>query len=115
MRNLLFIGLLSILWMPHFSYAADNTQSQHVSVQRQASARSHSKIHHVTPVDMNHANATQLTSLKGIGVKKANAILAFRQTHGVFKNVDQLANVKGIGKKGLLRLQTNNPGRIQLN
>ncbi|WP_428738925.1 ComEA family DNA-binding protein [Sulfurimonas sp.] len=50
-------------------------------------------------VDINTANADSLASLKGVGEKKAKAIVMYRQTHGCFKNIDALQNVKGIGEK----------------
>ncbi len=50
-------------------------------------------------VNINTADAQTLTKLKGIGPKKAEAIVAFRKANGAFKSVDQLADVKGIGAK----------------
>ena len=49
-------------------------------------------------VDINSAGKKELSSLTGIGAKKADTILEYRKTK-CFKNVDELANVKGIGKK----------------
>ncbi len=49
-------------------------------------------------VDINNASAKELSSLKGIGAKKAKAIVSFRKGH-CFKSVDELVKVKGIGKK----------------
>ncbi len=49
-------------------------------------------------VDINNASAKELSSLKGVGAKKAEAIVSFRKGH-CFKSVDELAKVKGIGKK----------------
>jgi len=51
------------------------------------------------PVNINTASVEQLTELNGIGEAKAKAIVAYRDEHGAFKSVDQLANVKGIGLK----------------
>lgn len=52
-------------------------------------------------ININTADAQALTKLKGIGPKKAEAIVAFRKANGGFKTVDQLADVKGIGAKTL--------------
>lgn len=50
------------------------------------------------PVDLNKASATELAEgLNGIGQAKAEAIVAYRQTHGPFTSLDQLSEVKGIG------------------
>lgn len=51
-------------------------------------------------VDINRADAKTLAqNLKGVGDKKARAIIKYRQQHGRFKNINQLLNIKGIGKK----------------
>jgi len=49
-------------------------------------------------VDINNASAKELSSLKGVGAKKAEAIVSFRKGY-CFKSVDELSKVKGIGKK----------------
>jgi len=52
------------------------------------------------PVNINTADAGTISSnLKGIGMSKAQAIIAYRKTHGDFKSVYDLAKVKGIGEK----------------
>ena len=57
-----------------------------------------------TPVDVNHADAATIAgSLDGIGMSKAQAIVAWRDSHGAFKSVDDLRQVKGIGDKTLER------------
>lgn len=51
-------------------------------------------------VNVNTADAdTIASSLKGVGAKKAAAIVAYREEHGSFKTADELVNVKGIGAK----------------
>lgn len=50
-------------------------------------------------VDLNGADAPTLQrELSGIGEAKANAIVAYRETNGPFASVDELLEVKGIGK-----------------
>ncbi|HJP99886.1 MAG TPA: helix-hairpin-helix domain-containing protein [Rhodanobacteraceae bacterium] len=57
-----------------------------------------------TPVNVNKADAqTIASSLDGVGLAKAQAIVAYRKAHGAFKNVDDVGNVKGIGTKTLAR------------
>jgi len=53
-----------------------------------------------SPVNINTATAQQIsTALMGIGLKKAEAIVAYREKHGPFKSVSELENVYGIGAK----------------
>lgn len=54
-------------------------------------------------LDVNRASRTQLMSLPGIGEARADAILAYRQEHGPFQNVQQLLKVPGIGPAVLRR------------
>ena len=50
------------------------------------------------PVNVNSASAEEIAeSLKGVGLSKAAAIVAYRETNGQFKHMDELVNVKGIG------------------
>ncbi len=51
----------------------------------------------VLALDINTASVEELTSLKGIGVKKAEAIVAYRTSNKCFKSLEELQNVKGIG------------------
>lgn len=51
-------------------------------------------------VNINQANAKTLAmNLKGVGDKKAKAIIKYRKKYGRFKNINELINVKGIGEK----------------
>ena len=55
-------------------------------------------------LDINKADAAQLTSLPGVGIKKAEEIIKYRELNGNFKNVDELVNVKGIGVKMVAKI-----------
>ena len=41
---------------------------------------------------------TLITAIDGVGEKKAEAIIAYREENGGFKSVNDLVNVKGIGQ-----------------
>ena len=52
------------------------------------------------PVNINQASADVLaSSLDGVGIKKAEAIVVYRQSHGDFSSAEDLLQVKGIGEK----------------
>lgn len=51
-------------------------------------------------VNINTADEeTLVAELRGIGVKRAKAILSYRSEHGPFKSIDDLVKIKGISKK----------------
>lgn len=52
-------------------------------------------------VDINRASKEDLERLPGIGPKTAEAIIAYRESHGPFRRVEDLLQVKGIGPKKL--------------
>lgn len=52
----------------------------------------------VNKVNINTASAEELKDLlNGVGLKKAQAIVAYREQHGKFTAAEQLTEVKGIG------------------
>jgi competence protein ComEA len=63
-------------------------------------------------VDLNGADAPTLQrELAGVGEAKAKAIVAYREVNGPFASVDELLEVKGIGKEILDR----NREKLQVN
>ena len=55
-------------------------------------------------VSINHASKQELISVKGIGEKSADAIIAYRTLHP-FKSVSELTEVKGFGEKKLKKIE----------
>jgi competence protein ComEA len=63
------------------------------------------------PVNVNVADARTLQKeLVGIGPAKAQAIVTAREKNGPFKTLDEVARVKGVGKK----LVDRNRGNLRL-
>jgi len=59
---------------------------------------SFSSLLYAAQVNINTADADTLSNeLSGIGQSKAEAIVAYRDQHGPYKQLEDLANVKGIG------------------
>ncbi|MDB4261098.1 helix-hairpin-helix domain-containing protein [Porticoccaceae bacterium] len=62
-------------------------------------------------VNINSASAVDIAKvLKGVGLKTAEAIVAYRDANGTFKSLESIAMVKGIGSKTLKK----NSARILL-
>ena len=57
-------------------------------------------------VNINTAMLEELQTIKGIGKKKAEAILQYRKEHGAFRTKEDLLQVKGIGKKALEAIES---------
>lgn len=56
------------------------------------------------PIDVNRADAQLLAdSLNGIGLKKAEAIVAWREKNGEFSSIEQMLAVKGIGESFVVK------------
>ena len=64
----------------------------------------------IEAVSINSADAKMLAKLPGIGKKKAQAIVNYRDENGVFTSLEDLAKVKGIGKKVMSKLE----GKVKL-
>jgi competence protein ComEA len=55
-------------------------------------------------ININTASSEQLVIIKGIGIKKAQTIIAYRQQNGDFVSFEQLLKVKGIGQSTLVKM-----------
>jgi len=56
-------------------------------------------------ININTAGAKELQEVPGIGEKKAQAIISFRNENGPFKSIEDLTKVKGIGAKMLEKMK----------
>lgn len=56
-------------------------------------------------VNINAASAEDLEAVKGLGPKKAAAIVAYRDKNGPFKSLADLKNLKGFGEKSIAKLE----------
>lgn len=59
----------------------------------------------VRQININEATAAELSGLPGVGEKIAERIVEYRSKKGNFRTVDDLKNVKGIGKKMFAKIK----------
>ena len=58
-------------------------------------------------VNLNTATQAELETLKGVGHKKAQSIIEYREQNGAFQSVDDLKKVKGFGEKSVESLKND--------
>jgi len=94
MKTRLYIGgLLSCLVSPILL-------AQSISTPQPATPTQITENSSRTTVDLNTADAKTISkSMKGIGIKRADAIVKYRTDHGPFKSFDDLSEVSGLSKK----------------
>lgn len=97
LRGALLCAALAALGMAADSSAAPQAapakEKAHSAAGGERAARSSS-------ININTADAQSLADgLVGIGLSKAQLIVAYRKEHGKFDSADQLGDVQGIGKK----------------
>lgn len=56
-------------------------------------------------IDLNKADVTELQTIPGIGPSKAAAIIEYRETTGLFRTVEDVKNISGIGDKTYEKLK----------
>ena len=63
-----------------------------------------SSISMAAPVNINRASAEEIAgALNGIGLAKAQAIVDYREAHGLFTQADEIVYVQGIGDSTYLK------------
>ena len=77
---------------------------QRLEVQKVPQLRQHQQ-KKTGKVHLNRATETELQTVSGIGQKRAQDIIAYREANGPFRSVDDLKNVSGIGEKTLEKLR----------
>jgi competence protein ComEA len=56
-------------------------------------------------ININSASEEELTALTGVGPAKAKAIIDYRTDHGLYKSIEEIMNVTGIGEKSFEKLK----------
>ena len=90
----LFIWSLAIALVIAFVPAVWGTEEAHKGEHEVPAAE-------VEQININTASANELTNLKGVGEKYAQAIIRYRREHGPFAQAEDIMKVHGIGPKTL--------------
>lgn len=94
MYRLLLVSLLFLFSACPQVLAADkNVEASVISVKM------------IEKINVNKASSDELAVIKGLGKKKAQAIIDYRQQNGDFVSLEGLINVKGIGKSTLQKIE----------
>ncbi len=88
MKTFLFVFVAAVLSLSAIPAAA--------AEKTPASLQAEAQVAH--GININTSDVQTLAQLKGVGVKKAEAIVAWREANGRFVSVEQLLEVKGIGE-----------------
>ncbi|MCU7783681.1 helix-hairpin-helix domain-containing protein [Lelliottia amnigena] len=82
----------------HATPSATDSTTTSASAQTKAKATVKASDEEGTQVSINSASAEDLAhAMNGVGLKKAQAIVAYRDEYGPFKTLDDLKQVPGIG------------------
>lgn len=90
-------------------YVMTQTEAKesHAPLPATAPATGTNSIQPTAKVNINTADATLLQTLSGIGIKKAEAIIAYREEQGPFTSIEELQEVSGIGEKTVEKLRAS--------
>ena len=92
------VGVQGALAAPASGKAVVNKENVQATASAKAEAVPGDTDNGATKVSINHASAEQLAqALNGVGLKKAQAIVSYREEYGPFKTLDDLKQVPGMG------------------
>lgn len=86
-----FLGVCSITFTLHALPEPEKIPSVDVNAQLLENEK----------ININKASLETLTQLTGIGTAKAQAIVDYRRTQGDFVSLEEITEIKGIGKRWL--------------
>lgn len=88
----IIVALLAVVAFTGSLYAADHQKAE-------SRHEYHRKAEVADRININTADTATLTKLKGIGMRKAELIVKYREQHGRFASVEDLTKVRGISDK----------------
>ena len=98
---MLVTTIVVVLWI---GWSVPQETSPPVQTAQPVAAASPAKAE--SKIDINHANAAELQALPGVGPVLAQRMVEWRKVHGRYRTVEDLQEVKGIGKKRLEQMRS---------
>jgi len=107
---MLVAAIAAVLWIGWPVPREDATQAQPerpMSVQAPVATPivSEAPAKSIAKVNLNRASVDELQTLPGVGPVLAQRMVAWRKAHGRYRTVEELQEVKGIGKKRMEQLR----------
>jgi competence ComEA-like helix-hairpin-helix protein len=91
-------GLLRVIG-PHLSFSGGQTVGRYDGTASSGSGGDLPPYRPTAPVNLNTASGAEIERLPLIGPSRAIAIVAWRERHGSFKNLDDLVLVPGVSRR----------------
>lgn len=82
------------------AFATDNSKA----LSNEKNTVPQSSMQQMAKTNINQATSKELAAIKGIGTKKAQAIIDYREANGSFTDIQALTKVKGIGQATLKKI-----------
>ena len=98
-KTIVLVGALGL------AVAANSGIYAKTVAKKAARAKAHAAKVVTAKVNINTADAKNLQNLKGIGTKRAQDIVKYREQNGPFKSADDLTKIKGIGSKKIAKIK----------
>ena len=95
--TVVFLAALTLLWLK----AADTAEGTDYTITVTYRESERVTPDAPAPININTASPEELETLPGIGPALAERIVAHREEHGLFRSIDDLMKVSGIGQSVL--------------
>lgn len=83
-----------------------NSSSTAPNTAQTIAANSENSVTDTKTINLNTADVTELQNLPGVGPKKAELIIQYRQEKGSFLKIEDLTEVQGIGEKTFAKIKS---------
>ena len=83
-----------------------NNSSTAVNTVQTTAANTDNSTTDTKTINLNTADVTELQNLPGVGPKKAELIIQYRQEKGSFSKIEDLTEVQGIGEKTFAKIKS---------